>query len=130
MRRRGWLALVGVLAVGAISVGGFGLWRVGSLPFQPGVLVTVRNVDASAPLRALTVIVTGAEYPVGDLGPGEAKTVRVNPRGESSAVLRYDRQGTVSEMAVDCYMESNYVGTLGADVTPDKLVRVKNEITI
>ena len=127
---RGWIALAGVAACTAVLVIGFLLYRERLIFVEPGVLVTIRNVDSERHLRSVTVVVTGAEYPLGDIGPGEFRAVRVNPRGESIAIVRHVRQGVAVDVRIDCYMESNYTGSLEADVTTDKVVRVKNDITI
>jgi hypothetical protein len=122
---------VGIVALFAATVGVAIFLARGDAPFVPGVRVDVRNVDPQQSLHSVMVIVRGAQYSLGDLAPGETKSVCVNPTGESGVGIRHgETESAWAELNVDCYIEHNYTGSLQVDVTPTKIVKVNNQIGI
>jgi len=97
-----------------------------ALVMRGGVSVIIRNAG-SGPLRSVVVHVTGNAYPVGDIGPGEQKTIRVFATGESHVELEFGNGG---RLFIGCYFEEGYQGKITAEVTADRVLRVKDEIRI
>lgn len=123
MRRRRW-AIVAVIAVVVVAI------PASLLIWTPGVKAVVTNTGTTA-MRNVRVEVTGGAYPIGDLQPGEKRSVRVRPKGESHIVLRYaDPDGATHAVDVDCYFESGYSGSIAADVADGKVTRIDNAIRL
>jgi hypothetical protein len=131
LNRRYLIAAVAVVMVLTAFAGGAFYLVWGRLPFIAGVRVDVRNVDPGQPLQSVTVVVTGASFRLGDIAPGETKSVRVNPTGESSVVIRHTPIGRPAvDLTVGCYIERNYSGSIQVDVTPTAVARVSDQIRI
>lgn len=93
-------------------------------PLGGGTEVRLVNVG-DAPLRDVTVHVTGASYPAGTIAPGDSATVRTEPTGETSVhVLRADALDT---LFLDVYFERGYGGRVRAEVTADSVVHVRRD---
>jgi hypothetical protein len=93
-----------------------------------GVRVEVKNVGET-PLEAVQVFVKGAEYDLGDLAPGESKSVKVEPTSESDVWLRWKSEGKSAAGTIDCYMEpSGYHGTVTVQLRESAVVDYKAEI--
>lgn len=90
----------------------------------PGVDLTVINVG-SAPLKAVTVQVTGRSYRLGDIKPGSSKSIKVNPTAESTIQLIFSDG---RRLDIDSYFERGYRGTITAEVTSTRVVSVKNDM--
>ena len=123
MRRRRW-AIVAVIAAFLLAIPASLLIR------TPGVKAVVTNTGTTA-MRDVSVEVTGRSYAIGDLQPGETRSVRVRPTGESNIVLRYvDPNGANQAVTVDCYFDSGYSGSITADVADGKVTRVDSAIRL
>jgi hypothetical protein len=119
MRRHLWVIAVVVIAM-VTSV----------LIWTPGPKAVVTNTGTTA-MRNVRVEVTGRAYPIGDLPPGESRSLRVRPTGESHIVLRYaDTNGAAQAVRVDCYFESGYSGRISVDVADGKVSRVDARIRL
>src|SRR5688572_13679738 len=122
MRRRRWAIAVIAFVVLAVPAS--------LLIWTPGVKAVVTNTGTTA-MRNVRVEVTGRAYAIGDLQPGESRSVRVRPKGESHIVLRYvDPNGATQAVTVDCYFESGYSGSIAADVADGKVTRIDNAIRL
>ena len=61
--------------------------------------------------------VTGASYQLGDIGPGESATARVNPTSESHLEVEFtDRDGQSQRLRADGYFEPRYRGTIRVEI--------------
>ena len=95
-----------------------------------GVRVEVTNVG-DKPLEAVQVFVKGAEYDLGDLAPGESKSVKVEPTSDSDVWLRWKSAGRAAAGNVDCYMEpSGYNGTVTVEVRDSAIVKTEADIEL
>jgi hypothetical protein len=90
-----------------------------------GLTVTVKNVSDQA-LHSVVAHVTGASYKLGDIDPGQTKSVRVSPAGESHVEIEH----TDGRFIVNTYFESGYRGHIDVDVTPREIVRVEDKVRI
>ncbi len=91
-----------------------------------GVTFTVRNAGDSV-MAGVVVQVTGKAYPVGDLLPGESKSMTLAPTGESHVEIA---QIGNPKLVVDCYFEPGYEGTIEARLTETKVVAVKSQLRL
>lgn len=85
------------------------------------VAVNLTNVGAVT-MRSVVVHVTGASHKVGDIAPGETRTVKVNPTGESHVELT---QAGGPRLKIDSYFERNYEGYVDARITSTSVVGYK-----
>lgn len=100
---------------------------VGAVLFWPrGVTAVVRNAGADT-IRDVHVVVTGRSYPLGDIAPGQARSVRLRPAGESSITLRFTDSAARSAH-VDCFLEPGYSGSIEIDIAGGVVSRVANNI--
>jgi hypothetical protein len=93
---------------------------------QDGVTVNVKNVG-NEPMIAVVVHVSSNSYPVGNIVPGEMKSVVVKPHGETD--VRLEQQGH-DPLVVDIYLESGYTGSVTAEITPTLVVNVRHDIQV
>jgi hypothetical protein len=94
--------------------------------YTNGVEFTLKNVGAET-LPSVTVEVRGKSYALGDIPPEASKTVKVNPHGESDIKLRF---ANGLRLTIDCYIETDYGGSIEANVTSRAVVAVKDESTL
>lgn len=86
---------------------------------EPGVLVTVRNVEPNT-LRAVTITVAGDTETVGDVGPDEIKSVRVRATGDSHITVEHgDTPERRKRLEADCYLNPGAKGFMTVDVGED-----------
>lgn len=90
-----------------------------------GLMVTVKNVSAE-PLMSVVVHVTGSSQTLGNIPPGESKTVDVSPTGESHVEIEH----TKGRLVVDTYFEAGYQGRITAEITAGEVVRVQGDVRI
>jgi hypothetical protein len=63
---------------------------------------------------------SGGTEVIGSLTPGETKSIRINPRGESHLKIDFrDAQGSVREQVIDVYFERGYRGKLSLYIEQD-----------
>ena len=77
-------------------------------------------------MSSVVVHVTGNAYPLGDIPPGEDKSVLVVPTGESHIEIAHAK----GRLEIDTYFESGYRGSISIDATADEVQRVKDEIRV
>jgi hypothetical protein len=79
-----------LLASGAVAL----LFLADPIGLRNGAVITVEN-DATpvGPLRSVEVSVQGDVAHMGEIPPGEPRTARLHPRGESGVTLRFVLQG-------------------------------------
>jgi hypothetical protein len=119
-RKSGFWIAIAVLV--AASVGFYFLNR--------GIRVGVRNSDTRT-LRSVVVHVTGNSYPIGDLPPGEARSVRVKAKGESHVEISFqDEAGKPRTLVAGCYFESGYRGTVKAEIDSEKVRKVEADVHV
>ena len=79
-------------------------------------VVSIHNAGAQS-INDVRVYVTGREYLLGQIGNGETKKCRVQPKGESEIELRFKKtNGSEVHHVIDCYLESNYRGSVDVDL--------------
>lgn len=107
-----------LVSLAAIVVGFIGhhFWS------SDGVTFVVKNVGNET-IRSVVVYVTGKSYSIGDIEPGNSKSVLLNPTSESHVELTFSGH---SRLTIDCYFEHGYSGTLAAEITVEKVVTVKD----
>ena len=86
--------------------------------------VNVHNRSAST-ITNVEVIARGTTVGIGDLAPGEDRTVRVCPKGESSLSLRFVSNGKQRVAVADTYLECNSFYAVGVELNPDFTVRTR-----
>ncbi|MEO1589900.1 MAG: hypothetical protein AAFU71_01275 [Cyanobacteria bacterium J06632_22] len=92
-----------------------------------GAEVFIENVG-TAPLTGVDVVVTGATYSLKPIPPGETRSVKVYPKGESSlSLVLTDEAGQSTQLDVNVYFESGYRGRLDLKVTQSELVEFNHE---
>jgi hypothetical protein len=79
-----------------------------------------------AGVNRTSVHVTGAAYDLGDIEPGQSKSVRVSPTGESHVEIEH----LAGRLIVNTYFEGGYRGHLDVEVTPTKVVRIEDKVRI
>ena len=95
-----------------------------------GVQVVVRNRGSSM-LRDVHVNVTGRSHELGDVGPEQSRSVRVEPTGKSQIELTFaDGDGVSKPLVINCYFgPSHYTGRITIDVAGNQVLHVDNQIT-
>jgi hypothetical protein len=97
---------------------------------QRGIRITVLNTGQET-VRDMTVYVTGASYPLGDLAPSTSRTCKVSPTSESHVELEFaDEQRGRIRLNAGGYFEPGYQGTMEIQVRDGKATRVKDDISI
>ena len=82
-----------------------------------GVQIRLRNVDKQ-PLRSLVVLVTGSNYPLGDLAPGATTSVYVKPTGDSGVAFSFRTiDGAAQHTRETGYIEPENSGTMTIDLS-------------
>lgn len=90
-----------------------------------GLTVTVKNVSAE-PLTSVVVHITGSSQALGDIRPGESRTVEVSPTGESHVEIEHAE----GRLMVDTYFESGYQGSITVEITAGEVVRVQDNVRV
>jgi len=113
-----WLTLSGF-----IVAAGFGLIAWQWHKMTCGIRVWVQNVD-TATLRSVSVIVTGQSNLLGDMLPGSAASVNVQPKGESSVIVEFvDPAGNWKQLNAKVYCEPGYFGDLKLTIDRERIIR-------
>ena len=95
-----------------------------------GVKVEIVNLGAVT-MQNVSVDVTGASYPIGDIPAGTSKSVKVEPRSESSVSIKHsDSTGKQHNLFIDTYIEGGYSGKITAQVKNGKITNVKQNIKL
>jgi hypothetical protein len=82
-----------------------------------GIRVVVRNEGPGA-MRDVAVFVTGRTYYLNDIPPGQERSVRVRPKGESHIEIGYiDEAGRSVRLDAGGYFESGYHGTVRVGIS-------------
>jgi hypothetical protein len=81
-------------------------------------------------MLAVHLDVTGASYRVGDIPPGQNRSVHVRPAGESGIELRYDDPiGVAQSLSVECYLEPGYEGFIEIAVRHHQVISRFDEVS-
>ncbi len=89
-----------------------------------GVEVEIVNLSPTV-MQNVTVDVTGASYSIGDIPAGSSSSVKVEPRGESSILIKHsDNAGEQHTLFIDTYIEGGYSGKITAHVKNIKLTPI------
>ncbi len=89
-----------------------------------GTPIHVTN-QSPVPLERLSVSGTGFSATVAEiLPPGETRTVRVDPRGESGVIVSFQARGTPVTVPEQGYFEGNGIYAVYVVVKPDHSVSV------
>ena len=73
--------------------------------------------------------VTGASYQLGDIGPGESATARVNPTSESHLEVEFtDRDGQSQRLHADGYFEPGYRGMIRVEIKDGLIDKFEDHI--
>lgn len=100
---------------------GFVIALVIGVAWPSRVEVNLTNAGAET-MRAVVVHVTGASYEIGDIAPGETRTVKVNPTGESH--VEFTSSGG-PRVKIESYFERDYEGYVNARVTSTRVLGFK-----
>lgn len=92
---------------------------------QSGVRVGVTN-GRDHGIEAVQVLVSGSEYTIGNLEPGQRASVRVTSKGESRVEILH--AGAGAPLVVDTYLEPGYSGEIEVRLEGDSLRVLKNSI--
>jgi hypothetical protein len=87
---------------------------------------TLENVGPGR-LDSVVVVTTGHRYAIGDLAPGERRSVQVTASGESHFEVEYGH-GARHRLNVGGYFESGYVGSYFARVRPDTVLVTRDSV--
>jgi len=79
-------------------------------------------------MDSVVVLTTGFRYPIGDLAPGEQRTVAVEAEGESHFEIEYGRAER-RRLNLGGYFERGYVGTYFARVRHDSVVLTRDSVS-
>jgi hypothetical protein len=91
-----------------------------------GTNVILMNQSSDA-LHSVVVHVTGNSYSVGELEPDKAKSVKVNPTGESHIEIEHvGIDGTAKRLYADCYIEKGYGGSIEINMTADAITKLNH----
>ena len=90
-----------------------------------GVMFKLKNVGATT-LHSVVVEVSGASYALGDITSGASKEVKINPHWESDIKLRFANRPV---LLIDHYVDSDFGGTIEANVTEQEVIAVKDKST-
>jgi hypothetical protein len=114
---------------GTLSVAVLGAVGVAWAYWHRGVTVVVRNRDSAA-LSAVTIHVTGRDYPVGDMPAGSTRRVVVEPTGDSHIEISHHSIDGRRRMPVDCYFGAGDSGAIDIEISRTSVAVVGNEISI
>jgi len=95
-----------------------------------GVRAVIRNTGMTT-FHDVHVNVTGRSYTIGDIRPGESRSVRVEPKGKSQIELTFAAgNSTSSPLVISCYFgPSHYSGQITIDIADGQVVHVENKIS-
>ena len=89
--------------------------------------VFIENID-TASLTTVELVVTGASYTLSDIPPGETRSIKVYPTGESGLMLWLtDASGQQTELMVPVYFEPSYRDRLDLTLTQTEIVAVEHD---
>jgi hypothetical protein len=103
----------------------FILAAVFNLGCSGGARVNVRNGSAST-ITSVEVVAQGTTVRLGELAPGQDRTVSVCPKGESSLSLRFVSNGRQRVAPADTYLECDAMYAIGVDLKPDLTVHTRH----
>jgi hypothetical protein len=123
MRRR-WLLFLLLIGLAIFASARLHLW-----PFN-GLFVVVKNLGPK-PLKDVAVHVTGIAYRLGDLGVGDSRPAKIEPRGESHVEIEFsdEAKGRFKHVIGGNFDPSNARGTLTVEFENGTIQRVDNQIT-
>jgi hypothetical protein len=100
------------IAATALFLGGGFLWARFIPDYNPSIQVSIEN-GGEKPMRSVTLHVTGATFPMGDVPPGATVNAKVRSKGESHLEIEYaDAAGQTHRLNAGGYFESGYRGTI------------------
>jgi len=121
--RRYLVSIIVSMGILVAALIGFGV-------IPPGVVVKVRNTGQEV-MRDLTVHVTGREYSLGDLLPGDFRTRKVLPTSESHVEVEFtDELCQRVRLNAGGYFEPGYRGEIYIEIRDGMLVAVKHQVRI
>lgn len=91
-----------------------------------GVTFVANNVGKD-PVKSLVVHITGKSYALGDVEPGHSASVVLDPASESHIELEFADH---RRQTIDCYFERGYSGSVTVDMTPARIIAVRNAIRL
>jgi len=121
--RRRLLLFVALVGVAVIVAGRLHLWPFG------GIFVIVKNIGPQ-PLHDVIVHVTGQSYRIGDVGVGEAPSLRVEPHGQSHVEIEFtdDAKRRFKHVIGGKFESGESHGTLVVEFENGGIKRVDNQI--
>ena len=93
-----------------------------------GVKVVIHNSDPNT-LYDVSVRLTGKTYLLGDISPGEDKSIVVKPVSESHIEIEHGKSHR-RKMKIDCYIEPGYKGRIKIELDADKVLKVEDKTGI
>ena len=117
-------ALFGTLSVAVLGAAGVA-WAY----WHRGVTVVVRKRDSAA-LTAVTIHVTGRDYPIGDMAAGSTRRVLVEPTGDSHIEVSHQSIDGRRRISVECYFGAGDSGAIDIEISRTSVAVIDNEIAI
>lgn len=97
---------------------------------RSGVEVTVENAG-TAPLKSVSLHVTGRSYRLGEIAAGSTASAKVHPTGESHLEIELGNvDGTTQRLDAGGYFESGYRGTIRVVLKDGKIEQFEDAVKI
>ena len=91
-------------------------------------LLDISN-KGSQTLYSVFILLKEHRYPLGDIKPGETKSIVLKPNRESHIEIEHDKKHR-KRIKIDCYIEKGYKGKLKIELTSTKLLKAKDNTSI
>jgi hypothetical protein len=116
------LKLIGIVGASAITIAGS--YQI----FTSGVNVTIKNID-SVPLENVSVLLEGKTFELGEIEPGKAKSVRLNPSQKTEIYLAHGESNNPPKMLkVGEALEPGYQGNMLVEANREKSSLINNVV--
>ncbi len=93
-----------------------------------GVRVIVTNKGPQT-LHSVSILLNENRYPLGDIKPGETKSIVIKPTRESHLQIEHGKTQR-KRIKIDCYLEKGYKGEVKIELTSSKLLKVEDKTNI
>lgn len=116
------LKLIGIVGASAITIAGS--YQI----FTSGVNLTIKNID-SVPLENVSILLEGKTFDLGEIEPGRAKTIRLNPSQETEIYVAHGEENNPPKMLkVGRALEPGYQGNMLVEANREKSSLINNVV--